>query len=310
MNLATAQLAKTQPATPGSYGLYPTGFRLPEDIRLGPVRLQVADLERSIEYYQRVIGLTLLEQDGDRAMLGAPPSIELVELRERRGARPAPARGRAGLYHFAILLPDRPSLGRFARHLNEKGERAGSSDHLVSEAFYLRDPDHLGIEVYADRPRSAWRRNGRELILVTGPLKLEDLLNAGGDQPWNGVPEGTVMGHVHLHVAELRRAETFFMDALGFDRMAHIPSGVTFMGAGGYHHHLATNTWAGRGVPFPEPDQAQLLEWTIRVGYSANLAGAAASLSRHGLAYQLEPGVSLRVHDPSGATVRMVVDPS
>ena len=151
------------------YGLAPPGYRLPSNTRIGLVRLQVSDLARSLAWYRRVLGVEVLRQ-GDRfASLAAPGSAEaLVELHELPGATPVPRRGRLGLYHFAILLPDRPALGAFVRHLSEIGERAGMSDHLVSEAVYLSDPDGLGIEVYADRPRTSWSAENGQLVMRDG----------------------------------------------------------------------------------------------------------------------------------------------
>ena len=297
-----------QPATPGSYGLAPSGFRLPEETRLGPVTLQVADLERSLDYYQSVLGLELLEREGARARLGSPPSKPLVELRERRGIRPSPSHGRTGLFHFAILLPDRPSLGRFVAHLRRLGVAAGSADHLVSEALYLQDPDNLGIEVYADRPRDAWQRVGRELMMATDPLDLPGLLALTGDEPWLGVPGGTVMGHVHLHVGDLTVAADFYSDALGFDRVVWQYPGALFLGAGGYHHHLGTNLWAGRNAEPPTADEAQLLEWNIELPDEESYTAVAASLERAGVSVDLANGIpAFTTQDPWGTGVRIRV---
>ena len=150
------------------YGIPAPGFRLPNETRLGPVTLQIADMGRSLAYYERVLGLRAMSQGNGVVILGAHGDHRpLVELRERAGARPVPRRGRLGLYHFAILLPDRASLGRFLAHLEELGAYAGMSDHFVSEAIYLTDPDGLGIEVYADRPRSAWQHHDRQLVMTT-----------------------------------------------------------------------------------------------------------------------------------------------
>ncbi len=241
-----------QPATPGSYGQAPRGYRLPEGTRLGAVRLQIADLERSIAYYEETLGMRVLRRFGSGAVLGARrDDTPLVALQERAGARPAPHRGRTGLFHFAILLPDRTSLGRFVRHVREIGARVGAADHLVSESLYLQDPDNLGIEVYADRPRSSWRRIGRELMMATDPLDLVGLVRDAGTVSWTGMPGGTVMGHVHLRVADLAQAAAFFSEALGFDRMVWQYPGALFFAAGGYHHHLGTNTWAGGGASPP-----------------------------------------------------------
>ena len=190
------------------YGVAPPGYRLPDATRLGAVRLQVADLERSLDYYQRVLGLRLLDHEAGQAALGAEGEEQpLVVLHERPGVRPVPRSGLLGLYHFAILLPDRQALGRFVAHLGTLGEHAGSADHAVSEALYLTDPDGLGIEVYADRPRSQWQHHNRELYMTTDRLDIRSLLAAAGERSWTGMPSGTTMGHVHLHVGDLERAE-------------------------------------------------------------------------------------------------------
>jgi catechol 2,3-dioxygenase len=302
--------AGAEPATPGSYGESPRGYRLPGATRLGRVRLQIADLARSLEFYERVLGLRTVERGVHHAVLAAyGDERALVELEERPGARPAPFRGRLGLYHFAILLPDRPSLGRFVRHLAEAGVRAGAGDHLVSEAFYLRDPDNLGIEVYADRPRDTWRRLGREPMMATDPVDVASLVHAAGDAPWTGMPSGTTIGHVHLHVGDIVRASEFFSEALGFDRMVWSYPGALFLSAGGYHHHLGVNTWAGSDATPPAPDEARLLEWTIELPDAASLAAAAESLERSGHAVERGEDIARAgefvTRDPWGTTVRL-----
>jgi catechol 2,3-dioxygenase len=204
--------AGAAPASPGSYGEAPSGFRLPDATRLGPVRLQVADLARSVEFYERVLGFSARSPgSAARAELTAHGNDRvLVELHERTGARPARRRGQLGLFHFAILVPDRASLGRFVQHLSDLGMQAGAGDHLVSEAFYLSDPDGLGIEVYADRPSSSWQRVGRELMMATDPVDVADVVSSAGGRPWDGMPSGTTIGHVHLHVGSLPEASAFF----------------------------------------------------------------------------------------------------
>jgi catechol 2,3-dioxygenase len=293
------------PATPGSYGFPPAGERLPEATRLGPVRLQVADLERSTTFYRDVLGLrvvtrtmraaTLAPQDDDRI---------LIELRERRGAVPATIRAHLGLFHFAILVPTRATLGGFVRHLSEVGERAGAGDHLVSEAFYLTDPDGLGIEVYADRPRETWTRLGRELRMATDPVDVRGLVREAGNAAWTGLPPGTVMGHVHLHVGDLARADAFYAEGVGFDRTTRSYPGALFLAAGGYHHHLGTNTWAGPTADPPRPDDAQLLAWTLELPDAASLAALAARLDAAGHPVTaIEDGIA--VQDPWGTTLEM-----
>lgn len=294
----------TEPATPGSYGRAPAGYRLPEATRLGGVRLQIADLARSLAFYEQVLGLRVVEHSDAHAVLAAQGEDRpLVELVERKGVGPS-GHGLLGLYHFAILLPDRPSLGRFVRHLADIGARAGAGDHLVSEAFYLADPDGLGIEVYADRPRSTWRRQGRELMIATDPVDVADLLAAAGDEPWTGMPAGTVIGHVHLHVADLAQGSAFFSEALGFDRMTWRYPGALFLGAGGYHHHLGTNTWAGSGARPPAHGDARLLEWTIELPTADDVAAAARSILDAGHHVEASVGEALAC-DPWGTPVRL-----
>lgn len=298
-------LTGAQPATPGSYGEAPTGSRLPDATRLGPVRLQVGDLARSLPFYEGVLGLRVLSRDGDHAALGAQGEERaIVELSARAGARPASSRGRLGLYHFAILVPDRPSLGRFVRHASSTGVHVGAGDHLVSEAFYLTDPDGLGIEVYADRPRETWRRVGRQLVMATDPVDVEGMVRDAGPAPWTGMPAGTTIGHVHLHVGGLADASRFFSDALGFDRVVWSYPGALFLGAGGYHHHVGANTWAGASATPSAEGDARLLEWTIEVPDAAAATAVAGSLSRGGFAAERD-GEDVVTRDPWGTAVRV-----
>jgi catechol 2,3-dioxygenase len=293
-----------EPMEPTGFTVAPPGFRLPADVRLGMVRLQVADLDRSTKYYARVLGLCVLESGSEGATLAAQgDETPLVELKELRGAIPVPRRGRLGLYHFALLLPDRASLGRFVAHLAALGEHAGSADHLVSEALYLTDPDGLGIEVYADRPRSSWRMQGRALAMATDPLDLDDLVRAAGVQPWTGAPPGTRMGHVHLHVGDLESASAFYHTGLGLDRVVLSLPGALFMSAGGYHHHLGTNTWAA-GAPVATEEDARLLEWTLQLPEPADVEAAARSLTTSGYLVRHDPGGAVAA-DPWGTNVRL-----
>jgi catechol 2,3-dioxygenase len=295
-----------EPATPGTYGLAPEGFRLPQATRLGLVRLQVADLSRSLAFYQDVLGLTAVERDSSGAVLAASGGgTPLLELRGRRGARPAPQRGVLGLYHFAILVPDRASLGRFVRHLGEIGAHAGAGDHLVSESFYLHDPDNLGIEVYADRPSSTWQRVGRELMMATDPVDVVALLQTAGDVRWDGMPEGTIIGHVHLHVGDLEQAGAFYSEALGFDRTVWHYPGALFLAADGYHHHLGVNTWAGSGAAPPAEHDARLLEWTVELPDAASLPLIQESLTGRGYPANPDEAAELITRDPWGTQLRL-----
>ena len=289
------------------YGIAPSGFRLPDATRLGRVRLQVANLDRSIEYYERVIGLRVFHREGDVATLGPQGSdAVLIELRAKPGALAVARRGRIGLYHFAILLPDRASLGRLISHLATIGVYAGMSDHFVSEAIYLQDPDGLGIEVYADRPRSEWRSADRQLAMTTNPLDVADVVRAAGGAPWTGAPTGTVIGHVHLYVRDLDEASAFYHEALGLDKVVWGYPGALFMSAGGYHHHLGTNTWAS-AAPLATDDDARLVDWEIVVPNAASAARAAESLESHGADVRRE-GRDVVARDPWGTQVRITAE--
>ncbi|MDB4916517.1 MAG: Glyoxalase/bleomycin resistance protein/dioxygenase [Gemmatimonadetes bacterium] len=286
-------------------GLAPEGYRLPADTRLGRVSLQIADLGRSLEYYQTVLGLRVLERSESSALLGTVEgSTALVELHERKGATAVPHHGRLGLYHFAILLPDRASLGRFVAHLGEVGERIGASDHLVSEALYLRDPDGLGIEVYRDRPRAEWRAQNRQVEMATEPLDLAGVARAGNGVRWVGMPAGTVMGHVHLHVGNLEQGAAFYHMGIGFDKMVWTYQGALFLAAGGYHHHLGINTWAGPRAPRATAGDARLLSWRIILSSQADVTATAASMKAAGFVVENDAG-SIVADDPWGTTVRI-----
>lgn len=288
-------------------GIAPPGYRLPAATRLGPVRLQVSDLERSIAFYESIIGLRTIDRSHGSAVLGLQAGNDpLIELLERKGARPVRAHGRLGLYHVAIRLPDRPSLGRFIRHVAGQGIAVGSADHLVSEAIYLSDPDGLGLEVYCDRPRESWQYEQRQISMATNPLDVRSAVEAGGDGLWQGAPAGTGVGHMHLHVGDLAAAEDFYHRGLGFDKVVWSYPGALFMSAGGYHHHLGTNTWAAGAGPAGD-DEAKLLEWTIVLPRTVDVTAASESLVDAGYAVAPDAG-GYTAADPWGTTLRLVAE--
>ncbi len=286
------------------YGLQPTPYRLPDATRLGTARLQVTDLGRSLDFYTKVLGFRVFAQENGMATLGAVGSDRAILELVGGASTPVPRGGRQGLFHFAILLPDRASLGRFLVHLSDIGERAGASDHLVSEAIYLSDPDGLGIEVYADRPRETWRQEGRELAMATNPLDARAVADAAGGAPWTGMPVGTTLGHMHLHVGSLEEARAFYHDALGLDLIVWSYAGALFFSAGGYHHHLGTNIWA-KGQPSAAPDEARLLNWEIVLPDAASVDAARANLEAHGHP-AARTGSGWTFRDPWGTQLTLV----
>jgi catechol 2,3-dioxygenase len=291
-----------------SSGIGTPGFRLPAEVRIGAVALQVADLDRSLGFYEKVLGFRLIAREdtpgGRSARLGAQEGERvLLELREKPGVRSVPRRGRLGIYHFAVLLPTRQDLARFLRHATALGVHIGSSDHLVSEALYLVDPDGITVEVYRDRPRGEWTYQNGEVVAGILPLDVEDLLAAAGDQPRRGLPAGTTIGHMHFYVGEIPPAEAFYHTALGFDKIAWSMPGMLFVSAGGYHHHVGLNTWAA-GSPVATDDDARLLFWELVLPDRPTTEAAAESLRRAGFGVTASDGAFL-ARDPWGISVRL-----
>jgi catechol 2,3-dioxygenase len=233
-------------------------------IRMGAVTLTVADLARSLRFYQDRIGLRLISREGSTAILGAG-DIPLLRLDHLPGVRGYPHT--TGLFHFALRVPSRLELARTLNHLIETETPIdGASDHNVSEALYLHDPDGHGIEIYRDRPRADWYDAQEHFILNTTPFDADGVMGElqGNSQPWQGIHPETDMGHVHLRVADLASARRFYVDILGFEIMLAMDSAL-FISAGGYHHHLGMNTWAGVGVPAPPANAARLISYEIHL---------------------------------------------
>jgi catechol 2,3-dioxygenase len=262
---------------------------------LGAVHLTVSDLAASLAYYRETVGLDVLETDGAVARVGAG-GRELLVLVEEPGARPA--HGHTGLYHFALLLPQRTDLARWLAHAaRTRAALTGLSDHFVSEAIYLSDPDGHGIEIYWDRPRERWQGLVAER-LTTVPLDVASLLGELQDpesEPFEGLPAGTVMGHVHLKVREIAETIAFFRDALGFGLMAQLGAQAAFLAAGGYHHHFGANTWESAGATPPPPGAAALRHATILLPDAAERDRVLDRVAQHG--HTVDDST---VRDPSG----------
>jgi len=274
--------------------------------RPGSVHLTVSDLERSLDYYRRAVGLEVLEQGAGRASLGAG-GRELLALVEERGARPGA--GYTGLFHFALLVPERADLAAWLAHAGRDGvPLVGLSDHFVSEALYLSDPDGHGIEIYRDRPRDVWEGLVAER-LTTMPLDVGDLLGELDDPaaaPFAGLPAGTTMGHVHLKVADIPEAIAFYRDVLALRLMARLGDQAAFLAAGGYHHHVGANTWESAGAPAPPAGTAALRLATIVLPADDARSEVVARVEAAGLPVEDHGGEPL-VRDPSGNALLLAV---
>ena len=280
----------------------------------GRATLRVADLDRSLAFYRDLLGLRVVRQDGRTAVLAAGGSpdragttdapVELIRLREDPTLTPRPHRPRtAGLYHVALLVPSRRALGRtIAALVAAEYPLSGASDHAVSESLYLDDPDGNGLEIYADRPRSEWRETAGGIHMTTEPMDAPAVLAAGRErpEPWDGLPRETVVGHVHFTVSDLARATDFYRDVVGLDVRMRIPTLVA-VAAGGYHHHLNLNSWAGAGAPADLPSVAGLDSWQLHVRDDAARAALVRRLEAAGAI--VEPATAdgqVLARDPDG----------
>lgn len=269
---------------------------------MGTVRLTASDLERSRDFYERAIGLRATDRDDGTLSFGpAAGGQPLVQLRGDSAAPPLD-RHATGLFHLAILVPSRLDLAlALARLAEARWPLDGASDHLVSEALYLSDPDGNGIEIYRDRPRDEWQRANGQLAMATLPLDLDGVLGelAGNDPRQPVAPAGTTIGHVHLQVSDLREAEDFYSGLLGFDVMVRGYPGALFVSAGGYHHHLGLNTWHSAGSAPPAPGAVGLRSFEVLLPSDEELERVLGRVSAAGIEIQQEPDGSL-IRDPSG----------
>jgi catechol 2,3-dioxygenase len=280
-------------------------------LRISSVRLDVGDLDRSTEFYERVLGLPLIAREHDSAQLGADaqrPALRLHAIADPTLVSPHST----GLFHVAWLHPSRAALADTVHRIaRARWPIDGASDHGVSEALYLSDPDGLGIEIYADRPRERWERppDGHGVRMFTLPLDLDDLMAQSPGETADAVAPGTSIGHVHLKVADVPRADSFYRQALGFEEQAQLPS-AAFVSAGGYHHHIGLNSWQSAGSDAP-PDTAprlRAIEFELSDGAAldalrgrvADVAADAALAPSPPAQPDAEAPQALAVEDPDG----------
>ncbi|MCZ8512679.1 VOC family protein [Paenibacillus filicis] len=284
-----------------------TPFTIHPHTGIGLVKLRVSDLKRSIAFYREAVGLQVLKEGSGSAELTADGERPLVLLEEIPDAVKLPRRSAAGLYHYALLVPTREALGLALRNLIRTGIHIGQADHLVSEALYIADPDNNGIEIYADRPRPAWSWDERgEVRMAVDPIDWDGLLDLAEGKEWTGLPEGTIIGHIHLHVSDLARSRSFYNGVMGFDVTAHMDDSALFLSAGGYHHHIGLNVWAGVGAALAPQAAAGLSYYTIELPEPEALEKVIGRLEAAGLPFKRE-GTAVIVQDPSGITLHLVL---
>lgn len=284
-------------------------YQIPATTHLGEVSLRISNLERSIQFYTQVVGLKLLERKNSVATFTVDGQHSLLRLEEIPNAVTMPERSSAGLYHFAILLPDRKSLGLALRNLAASGIEIGQGDHLVSEALYISDPDLNGIEIYADRPRDTWRRDAdNNYIMGTDPVDVQALFDLSANETWAGLPVGTVIGHVHFHVRSLEESRRFYHGVLGFDIVGNFANmSALFISAGGYHHHIGLNIWAGSGAPVNPSDATGIGYFTIVYSSEAERSQAVEQLREAGATLTQHNDVWFTV-DPQQIHIRLTVE--
>jgi len=264
-------------------------FRLPAMTQIGHAHLQLADLDRALKFYQELAGFKTISRDHEKAMLSATGQLPAhILLTARPDAKPKPPHT-TGLFHIAIRFPNRRELARGFRRLIEHGRPfQGFADHIVSEALYLADPDGNGVELYTDQPREQWRWRNGVVEMATDPLDVDALLREVENDTmiWNGVHPATDIGHVHLHVSDLPKAEAFYHGVLGFDVTQRSYPGALFVSAGGYHHHIGLNIWAGKGAPPPPPKAVGLRAFSIAIPDVATLEILKTRIQSAGISFE------------------------
>ncbi|RKQ16946.1 VOC family protein [Ureibacillus endophyticus] len=281
------------------------GFHTKPTTFIGHVKVKVTDLQRAIKFYRDILGFKILEQTATTVELTTDGKTSFLSLEQPDNVIPKQGRT-TGLYHFAILLPEKSDLANIVVHLVENGIRFGSSDHLVSEALYLHDPDGNEIEIYIDRDPSKWTWSGEEVEMTIDPLNFERLLTSVTPTKWRGMPENTVMGHIHLHVAEIEKTEEFFVKGLGFDVVNRFRGQALFLSSNKYHHHIGVNVWNGVGAPKPPKNSVGLVYYTLV--YADEEARQQVIENLEKLGYQVtEDNYQLTTEDPSGNVIVLTV---
>ncbi|MGM8366632.1 VOC family protein [Virgibacillus sp. W0181] len=270
------------------------------------VNIKVQDIGRSLQFYRDVIGFEVLERSDYKAKLTTDGKNVLLSIEQPNNVVPKKRRT-TGLYHFALLLPKRSDLANTVRHFVKIGLQFGSADHLVSEALYLSDPDGNGIEIYIDRDPSEWSWNNNEVDMTTDPLDFSNLLAERQQEVWGGLPADTVMGHIHLQVSELEKAEEFYIKGLGFEVVNRYGTQALFISHNNYHHHIALNTWAGIGVPTPPLNSVGLKSFSIILPDEKTRNNVVSKLKNIGATVTEDEGTFI-TYDPSGNCINLDIN--
>jgi catechol 2,3-dioxygenase len=295
-------------------------FNIHPATRIGYVSLNVSDIDRSLDFYEKVLRFKKVGRpSNERALLSVDghPSylVEVLQTKEEAAGYKAsmPETRRAGLYHFAILLPERKYLADMLQNLSDRRSEIrfdGLADHLVSESIYIRDPDNIGIEIYCDRPSLQWEWDGSQVRMATDRLDTEDLIRESTASGWKAMPAKTVIGHVHLHVRNLAKAMKFYREILGLNFTATYP-GAYFFAAGKYHHHIATNIWLGTSIQLASSEHVGLNHFGIELPNKEQYEKTAEQLRQckieippqYGPSNESSKSVFLR--DMDGITIRL-----
>jgi catechol 2,3-dioxygenase len=283
-----------------------TGFHEAPNTFVGEVVINVEDIKRSQAFYQEIIGFRVLEKSEKKATFTTDGVTALLTIEQPEGVKPKERRT-TGLYHFAILLPERRDLGSFIQHLIQKDHSIqGASDHLVSEALYMADPDGNGIEVYSDRQSASWNWQDLEVAMTSEALDIQSILAESEGVRWNGLPSGTLMGHIHLHVADLAKSEKFYTRGLGFDIVNRYGGQALFLSTGQYHHHIGLNTWNGVGAQMPGKNSVGLQHFTLVLPSETVMEKIVEQLNNVGAEVSKDETGVFTV-DPSGNRIKLLV---
>jgi len=282
------------------------GFHSKPTTFVGHVKIKVTNLERSLKFYQEIIGFSILEQTPSSAKLTVDGKTSILTLIKPEGVKPKQSRT-TGLYHFALLLPEKSDLANIVIHLTKNNIQFGAADHHVSEALYMQDPDGNEIEIYIDRDPAEWSWDGAEVAMLTDPLDFETLLRYSiPDKQWDQLPEKTLMGHIHLHVSDLGSTEEFYVKGLGFDVVNRYGGQALFLSTGKYHHHIGVNTWNGVGAPKPDENSVGLESYTLILPNEEAIKDTITSLERIGVSIIEEDGHYF-TYDPSGNRIELSI---